>query len=220
MTNLLLREISNWHMAKRTHSKISFGTNLNAPIFLEGRNKICKGSSLSCCSLGFASYVGNSVRLENVKMGRFCSIGPNVTNILGCHPTHTFVSTHPSFFSTQRQVGFTFVDQQLFQEYKYANKERDSVAIGNDVWIGANAMLLEGITIGDGAIIGAGCVVSKSVEPYAIYAGNPQRFMRKRFAEPDIEKLLELRWWEKDLSWLASASKYFNNIRDFIENVR
>ena len=68
--------------------------------------------------------------------------------------------------------------------------------VGNDVWIGREATILPGVTIGDGAVIGAHSVVTKDVRPYEIVAGNPARHIRLRFAESDIARLLAVRWWD------------------------
>lgn len=67
--------------------------------------------------------------------------------------------------------------------------------IGNDVWIGQNAVIMPGVKIADGAIIAANSIVTKNVEPYAIVGGNPARFIKKRFSEIEIEKLLKIKWW-------------------------
>jgi virginiamycin A acetyltransferase len=67
--------------------------------------------------------------------------------------------------------------------------------VGNDVWIGMDATIMPGVTIGDGAIIGARSVVTNDVEPYTIVGGNPAKVIRKRFDPQIIEKLLEIRWW-------------------------
>lgn len=71
--------------------------------------------------------------------------------------------------------------------------------VGNDVWIGQNSTILPGVHIGDGAIIGLNSVVSKDVEPYTVVAGNPVRFIRKRFDDELIELLQKLKWWDKPI---------------------
>ena len=68
--------------------------------------------------------------------------------------------------------------------------------IGNDVWIGSEAVIMPGVRIGDGAIIGTRSLVTRHVEPYAIVGGNPAKVLRKRFDDADIARLLELRWWD------------------------
>ena len=76
---------------------------------------------------------------------------------------------------------------------------KGNTVIGNDVWIGQNAVILPGVHIGDGAIIGASSVVGSHVEPYTIAAGNPARVLRKRFDDELIDLLLRFRWWDQDI---------------------
>jgi len=83
--------------------------------------------------------------------------------------------------------------------------------VGSDVWVGHGACILSGIRIGDGAVIGAQAVVSRSVEPYAVVAGNPARQVRLRFSERQVAALLRIRWWDwpydrivAELPWLLS----------------
>ena len=76
---------------------------------------------------------------------------------------------------------------------------KGDTVIGNDVWIGQNAVILPGVHIGDGAIIGANSVVGKDVEPYTIAAGNPAKILRKRFDDELIDLLLEFKWWDKEI---------------------
>ena len=84
---------------------------------------------------------------------------------------------------------------------------RGDTIVGNDVWIGYNATIMAGVKIGDGAIIGANSTVTKDVEPYAIVGGNPAKLIRKRFSEDEIETLLKLKWWEKDIEWITANVK-------------
>ena len=91
------------------------------------------------------------------------------------------------------------------------------VSIGNDVWIGANAILLDGISVGDGAIIAAGAVVAKNVAPYSIVGGVPASLIKKRFSDDMIKRLIDFRWWDKDTSWLKKNHQYFNEPDAFFE---
>jgi len=77
--------------------------------------------------------------------------------------------------------------------------------VGNDVWIGAEAMIMPGITIGDGAVIGSRALVTKDVEPYTIVGGNPAKPLKKRFSEEHIALLLEMKWWHWDECILQGA---------------
>ena len=77
--------------------------------------------------------------------------------------------------------------------------QKGNINIGNDVWIGYNATIMAGVTIGDGAIIATNSTVVKDVEPYSIVGGNPANLIRKRFAEDKSEQLLKLKWWDWEL---------------------
>jgi virginiamycin A acetyltransferase len=126
-----------------------------------------------------------------LKIGDFCSIAENVTILLGGNHPVNWVSSFPFgaiFEEFQGQCG----------EYPEKMSKGD-VIIGNDVWIGLNATILSGITIGDGVIIAANAVVTKSVEPYAIVGGNPAKLIKKRFSDEAISKLLVIKWWNWEI---------------------
>ena len=95
---------------------------------------------------------------------------------------------------------------------------KGDIHVGNDVWIGATSTIMSGITIGDGAIIGAGSMVTKDVPPFAIVAGNPSKIVKYRFTEEQIEKLLQISWWdwEEDKIKDNAMSMWSSNIDDFI----
>lgn len=89
------------------------------------------------------------------------------------------------------------------------------MTIGNDVWIGANALIVDNITIGDGAIVAAGAIVTKNVEPYMIVGGMPATPIKKRFSDEQIEKLLRIKWWDKNLEWLKANHRLFHDPEKF-----
>ena len=183
----------------------------------EGLNLLKINSSVFSCYIGLGTYISGNTKLNKAQIGRFCSIGQNVRNGFGIHPTD-WVSSHPCFYSTQKQAGFTFVDNTIFQEHKYIDKENKYyIRIGNDVWIGNNVQIMDGVTIGDGAIVATGAIVNKDVEPYSIVGGIPAKNIRKRFCEKDIAKLIKIAWWDKDVVWLKENAKYFNSIDKLIE---
>jgi len=90
--------------------------------------------------------------------------------------------------------------------------------IGNDVWIGRRAIVMPGVRIGDGAVVGAGAIVTKDVAPYAIVGGNPAKLIRYRFDPNQIESLLAIRWWDwSDEKIRAEQTAFFGPVDDFIE---
>lgn len=133
------------------------------------------------------SYIGGDSRLSNVSIGKFCSLGPELRIGLGRHPLR-LKSTFPGFYTSGGYYG-------VKQEYKNDEPAYERIIIGHDVWIGARAMILDGVTVGTGAVIAAGAVVTKDVPPYAIVGGVPAKIISFRFSEDEIEKLLKSEWW-------------------------
>lgn len=183
---------------------------------LEGHNSLGQNTFFAG-ELGYGSYMGSNCVIYG-KIGRYCSIADHVKVISGKHPTSGFVSTHPAFFSTRKQAGFTYINEQLYEEIEYADDKSNIVLIGNDVWVGYGSVILGGISIGDGAVIAAGAVITKDIQPYTIMAGVPAKLVKKRFSDEQIEKLLKIKWWDKSAEWVENHAKQFCNINTFIKN--
>ena len=145
-----------------------------------------------CTSYGQYSY-GIPARVlnygENTRysVGNFCSIADNLTFFLGGNHRVDWISTYP----------FTAFNQSFPEASNIIGHPatKGNVVIENDVWIGADVTILSGVTIGNGAVVGACSVVTHSVEPYAIVAGNPVRFIRYRFDAKTRDQLLKIQWW-------------------------
>jgi acetyltransferase-like isoleucine patch superfamily enzyme len=212
----MIKKIKFYFISKTKKVSIGRGCNISFNSVLEGRNTINNETNFSG-KLGYASYLGEKCNINGL-IGRYCSIGSNVSTVAGKHPTSGFVSTHPAFFSLRKQAGFTYVNRQLFDEFDYADKKNFySVIIGNDVWIGKGVTILEGIKIGDGAILGTGAIVTKDVEPYAIYAGIPAKKIGQRFEDKVIALLLEIQWWTKGEKWVQEHAEFFSEVNSFLE---
>ena len=168
-------------------------------------NKVNDNSFLYKVGYGDYTYSAMNVTIMNCNIGKFCSIAQGVCIGLGKHPVGDFVSTHPSFYSTNKQCGTSFSDAQYFEEMGF-------VTIGNDVWIGANVVILDDVNIGNGAVIAANSVVTKDVFPYSIVGGIPAKLIKYRFSEEDILFLEKLEWWNKDDKWLQENFKAMHNI--------
>ncbi len=124
---------------------------------------------------------------DQLIIGNFCMIASDVKFIMnGANHLTDTISSYPfSIFGN----GW----QEAMNGKEFPNK--GNVVVGNDVWIGYNATIMAGVTIGDGAIIAANTTVVKNVEPYTIVGGNPAKIIRKRFSETHIKLLLEIQWW-------------------------
>ncbi|CAD5292951.1 conserved hypothetical protein [Bosea sp. 62] len=175
------------------------------------------------CAIGMFSYVNGSLKLARTRIGRFCSIGEGVVINPGNHPVN-FVSTHP-FASDPSGTAAGMADFSPYQAIAVTelvgerDERNEQVVIGHDVWIGTRAVILGGVTIGHGAVIAAGAVVTGNVEPYAIVAGVPARHLRYRLPQDQCDALLELAWWDWDLSALGPVRDY-SRVQDFIDSLR
>lgn len=198
---------------KKINVYIKNNVKLNTNSVFEGFSIIYNDVDVRDTFVGKGTYICQDSKFVNCKIGRFCSIGRNSKVIYGSHPTYDYISTHPSFYSSEKQAGFSFVDYTRFKERNLID-EKYSVEVGNDVWIGENVSILEGVKIGDGAIIGANSLVVKDIEPYSINGGVPTKLIRYRFNSNQIEKLLNFRWWNFSIEELKRNAIHFNNIEN------
>ncbi len=130
------------------------------------------------------------VNHERLSIGKFCSIA--------CGARFLFNSANHALSSLSTYPFPIFFEEWglSVDDVSRAWDNKGDIVVGNDVWIGYEAVILAGVTIGDGAIIGARAVVTGDVPPYTIVGGVPARPIRKRFSDDVIEALLELRWWD------------------------
>ncbi len=141
-----------------------------------------------------------------VTTGAFCSFAPNIHIFIdGNHHIDTF-STYPF--------------ARLFPEAPPNNWGKTNPIIGNDVWIARDVSIYSGVTIGDGAVIAGQSVVTTSVPPYAVVAGNPARVVKYRFDEQTIRDLLEVKWWELPDEFIRTLVPCGTNIQEVISRCR
>lgn len=148
--------------------------------------------------VGKGTYGNPAVRARDdgatLRIGAYTSIATGVQILLGGEHRPDWVTTYP--FNVLRESAKNITGHP---------KTKGDVIIGNDVWIGTEALILSGVTIGDGAVIGARSVVAKSVPPYAIVSGSPAKLIKYRFDEDCIKKLLEIQWWNWDDAQIENA---------------
>lgn len=156
-----------------------------------------RGTTLdSMSTIGDNTYIGNNCCITKSQIGRYSSIANNVAIGQG---EHDISRTSTSTKIYKKRIN-------IFEELT-----KGECIIGNDVWIGANAVIRRGVIIGDGAVIGANSFVNKDVPPYAVAGGCPAKVIKYRFSEEKINYLVNSRWWEKDLE---SAREF---IKDYEE---
>lgn len=208
------------HLKRKKNITYHKGAFIGFSVQCEGNNGFGKNSAIVSSKIGYGSYIAQGAKLAKANIGRYCSIGQNVSCIFGKHPANTYVSTHPSFFALKTPVGFTYADKQYFEEFAEPHDAGYSITIGNDVWIGANVSLMDGVRIGDGAIVAANALVTKDVPPYNIVGGVPAKPIKKRFTVKEIEFLLDFKWWEKPNSWIRENAHFFRDIEKFMNHLK
>lgn len=186
---------------------------IRGPLFLNKNSQV--GPDVT---VGKYSGMNESCYIARATMGSYCAIGARTALNPFNHPVD-WLSTnefqyHPS--------SFNWVDE--YNDFRRLERTPDMFkfsVIGNDVWTGHNVNVMGGVNVGDGAIIAAGSVVTKDVPPYAIVAGVPATIKRFRFSEKIVERLLELKWWDLELSDISGLP--FRDIErclDMIEEIK
>ncbi len=145
-----------------------------------------------------ARYLMPDEGVDRLIVGSFCSIGSGAAFIMAGNQghRHDWISAFPFHFMSEVPA---------FAGAENGYRPAGDTVIGNDVWIGSEAVIMPGITVGDGAVIGTRALVTRDVEPYTIVGGNPAKPIRKRFNDRQIALLLEMAWWEWDEAALAGA---------------
>jgi phosphonate metabolism protein (transferase hexapeptide repeat family) len=187
---------------------------MNEPVdlrFKDSAPRIHTTAELKGCRLGRHVVIGERVILREVnvgdfsyferhgeaiytEIGKFCSIAANTRINALDHPLER-VTTHKISYRPNEYFRYLGVDS-AFRERRRAKR----VTIGNDVWIGHGAVVMPGLSIGDGAVVGANAVVTRDVEPFSIVAGVPARHLRWRFPEATRRRIARIAWWDRELS--------------------
>ena len=152
-------------------------------------------------NFGDYTYTGRNMVSWHCKIGKFCSISWNV-GIGGANHDYNRISQHAFLYAGQFGLKG---DNEGYDRFA------DDCVIGNDVWIGCNAVICRGVHIGDGAVIAAGAVVTKDVEPYIIVAGVPARKVKERCPRPLADRLVKAAWWNLDGDVIKANFSLFNS---------
>lgn len=172
--------------------------------------EIAADVKLQQSSLDDYSYIMERSDIIYTDIGKFVNIASDVRINPGNHPVE-WVSQHHFLYRLKR-YGMAEHDRDSFFNWRQLQR----VSIGHDSWIGHKAIILPGITIGNGAVVAAGAVVSRDVAPYSIVAGVPARPIRERFPRAVQQSLDTIRWWDWDHETIRQRLDDFYDIRRFI----
>jgi len=176
--------------------KIDKGCSVDRNSKIDNHVHILENTTINNSKIKSYSYVGSNCLIQNTTIGKFCSIANDVMIGLGNHPLDSF-STSTIFYQKKNTLNINLSAQlKNITEYK-------PITIGNDVWIGARAIILDGINIGSGAVIGANAVVTKDIPPYAVVGGTPAKIIKYRFTVTEINDFIKSGWWDLSLSQIV-----------------
>ena len=162
-------------------------------------------------TMGDYSYVGRNSRIIHADIGKFCSIAGETKIGMGTH-TLDKISTSPIFTEANNATKHSWVKVSAINPFK-------RVVVGNDVWIGVRTMVMGGVKIGDGAVIGAGSIVTKDIPPYAVAVGVPAKVIRYRFSQEQIDALLANPWWNFSEEKLRGRIELFQDSENINERI-
>ncbi|MGE6257339.1 CatB-related O-acetyltransferase [Heyndrickxia sporothermodurans] len=175
-------------------------------------DRVINGVEIGKFSYGYEKHIYKGTLVK--KIGSFCSINNSAKIGEINHPLDR-ITTHPILYTSKDKIlGYEGVpgiinDPDILDIYELKNNQ--SIEIGNDVWIGANAIILPGVTIANGAIIGAGAVVTNDVPPYAVVVGVPAKVIKYRFNEDEIDILNSIKWWNWSIEEIIKNIELLKN---------
>lgn len=173
---------------KLTHKKVSAFAFWSKDSIFTKTTFLCRGCTLDSVHIGKYSRIGKNTQVAYTTIGNFSAIGRNSVLGPGQHPTN-YLTTNSIFY---KRGNWGFRDEWC-KEVDFEENAR--INIGSDVWIGLHVIVMNGVTIGDGAIVAAGAVVTKDVPPFAVVGGVPAKVLKYRFSPEIIVRLLEIQWW-------------------------
>jgi virginiamycin A acetyltransferase len=207
-------------LRKRVRHSYPVYLSARCQVHTSGRSYIGSNAVIDVAELilGEEVSIGSRARIEGqkVKIARRTNINRDCKIYMGQRSlgigSYCAISNGVSFWGVDHNLGLPAVQVRFYKqilglEYQFA--DRGDICIGNDVLIGEKAIIMPGITIGDGAVIGASSVVTRAVEPYAIVAGIPARLVKERFSEEIRRFLLKLKWWEWKDDVLRQNREFF-----------
>lgn len=193
------------YLFERQQLDVSGSAHISKDCLLRGRITLEQNAHLSRgCQLFGDVHVGEGSKFNQhievvgeLDVGKYCALAPDILFQQKNHEIH------------KPAMQGRFYGRVLDSELEHM--ESGPISIGNDVWIGARSIVLSGVTIGDGAVVGAGSIVTDDVEPYSVVAGVPASQIKWRFPEEVREKFMEIEWWERSETELRRHKDFFTS---------
>ncbi|MGL6166990.1 MAG: ATP-binding cassette domain-containing protein [Fusobacteriaceae bacterium] len=175
-------------------------------------NEVDKNCVFLESEIGDFTYFGSGCDVAHAEIGKFCSVAKNVRINPANHPMERASQHH----FTYRRIKFQMDDKDDEGIFQWRRDKK--VKIGDDVWIGHNAIIMGGVRIGTGAVIASGSVITKDVEPYTIVGGVPGKFIKRRFDEKTSKLLLNIKWWNWSYEQIKERfDEFLSDINEFVK---
>ncbi len=177
---------------------------MEAPLYLgDCQLEVKKIGAFTTINQRAVKHLTNNCVIECQSIGRFCMIAHSVHIGLINHPVDMLTNNIIFRYGDEKAawadsfvIDHDIINEKRMRDIYIERATKSLPIIGNDVWIGYNATILNGVKVGDGAIIGAGSVVTKNIPPYAVVAGNPAKIIKYRFEKELINRLINISWWD------------------------
>ena len=201
--------LSVFSLKKLTHKGISFFSLWNSACHFDKTTTLTRGTRICDSTIGRYSRVAGA-QVMHTTIGSFSSIAGNTLLGPGQHPTN-YLTAHRAFYK----------GNEWHPEWKgdVVFDENKRIFVGSDVWIGRNCIIMDGVSIGDGAIIAAGAVVTKDVPPFAIAGGVPAKVLKLRFTQEIVDRLMEIQWWNLPDEEITKRIDLFHKADPTLEDI-
>lgn len=211
----LLNKLSNIISIKKIRNNnptclIQYGAKVSGETLLGKYTSVFQNAILVNSKIGNYTYIQKDSRIYYATIGNFCSIAEQV--VVGAANHRMDIPTASPYFDQS----FSYLPK-IFKTGEVNMVEVKGVSIGHGVWLGIRSIILDGVTIGDGAIVAAGAVVTKDVPPFTIVGGVPAHPIRKCFDDDTIDNLLKIEWWNQTDEWIEDNKLALVDMHKFMD---
>lgn len=175
--------------------------------------QILRGAKLNNVQVGKYSIIGKNCAITNATIGNYTCIGANTVIGLGQHPTN-LITYHSIFY---KKNNWPWHEDWI--KFPKGFQEQAQITIGNNIWIGRNVIILDGVSIGDNSIVATGAVVTKNIPPFSVIGGVPAKIIKTLFDEEIRKRLLEIQWWNLPDEEISKVIDLFHIQNPSVEDI-